>query len=422
MAKANFYLKKPNESSPSLIYLYFRYDNRLIRVSTGRKIKPQLWDSKNQRAKSTFQGFTELNNLLGEWKYEVVKIYNTRLYQKLPTSPNDLKPFFEQLIRPNKFDKSLDEDFIGLTRFITEYISEVSSFKNPNTTKTYKTHLKMLKEFEEKIRKGKKIAFEDITIPFYHELKSFMIEEKNYNDNTQSKHTSLLKFFLNEATERGLNKTFDYKSRKFTTPRKEVDNIYLDFDEIETLYNLDLSANERLERVRDLFVFGCFTGLRFSDFTNIQKENFSPDLKFLKIRTIKTDDPIEIPILGRAKDIILKYKGKTENWLPPIISNQKMNKYLKEIGELAKLDESVVKVVKSGKRRIETKHNKYDLITTHTARRSFATNNFLAGVPHYTIMAITGHKTEKAFLNYVKASKKQHAILLAEFWKNQLNK
>lgn len=418
MATTKYYLKKPKPNGNCLISLYFRYGTEQVVVSTNQFIKPKSWDAKNQKAKASHEAYLELNANLDRWRNEVQKIYQQRLYQKLSITPADLKPLFEREIRTDKYEAAPEKGKPGLIEFVTKYIKSVEGFKNANTIKTYRSHLKMLTAYQTDIKK-KTIAFNDITLDFYHDFKRFMVGVKKYNENTQNKHTGLLKFFLNEATERKENDNIEFKSRRFSTPRKEVDSIYLNEDEIKLLMKLDLSAEPRLEKVRDLFIVGCFTGLRFSDLTAIQAENISPDFKYLKTKTIKTDEYLEIPIHPIVRRVMEKYKGKTENHLPPVISNQKMNEYLKEIGEKANLSDDVALFEKKGKVRTQKKVSKFSLITSHTARRSFATNEYLAGTPSYAIMAITGHRTEKAFLTYIKVTKKQYARQLSEIWKER---
>lgn len=419
MASVKYYLKKPKPNGTSLLSLYFRYSTEQVVVSTNQFIKPKAWDAKNQKARAAHEGYGELNANLEKWRAEVQRIYQQRLFHNLPITPADLKPEFERAIRRDKFEATpLAKTQGGLLKFIDGYIESVRAFKNANTIKTYRSHLRMLTEFQDANFK-KTIHFNDISLDFYHDLKKFMVEVKKYNDNTQNKHTGILKFFLNEATERKENVNLEYKSRRFSTPRKAVDSIYLNEAEIQLLIQLDLALEPRLEKVRDLFIVGCFTGLRFSDLTSIRAENISPDFNYFKTKTVKTEEFLEIPIHPVVRRVMEKYEGKTSNYLPPSISNQKMNEYLKEIGRLANLSEDVALFQKKGMTRTQKKVSKFELITCHTARRSFATNEYLAGTPTYTIMAITGHRTEKAFLTYIKVTKRQFARQLSDIWKER---
>jgi integrase len=184
---------------------------------------------------------------------------------------------------------------------------------------------------------------------------------------------------------------------------------------LDEIFKLDLSNDPRLERVRDLFIVGCFTGLRFSDFTNIQEGDIQGDL--IKIRTKKTDETVVIPIHRTVRLVMEKYKGKYPNSLPPAMCNVKTNKYVKEIGKmLPSLHVNVqTRKTKGGVLTI-LNNKKYELMVTHTARRSFATNLYKSGLPSITIMKITGHRTERAFMTYIKTTPNENALLLRKHW------
>ncbi|HPI86153.1 MAG TPA: site-specific integrase, partial [Bacteroidales bacterium] len=153
-----------------------------------------------------------------------------------------------------------------------------------------------------------------------------------------------------------------------------------------------------------------YTGLRFSDLSQITPDKITNNGTRLKIKTLKTGETVVIPLHPAIKAILKKY----DNQLPRVISNQKFNDYLKDLGEQAELKENVnIAITKRGLQ-VDTTYNKFDLITVHTARRSFATNMYLAGVPSISIMKITGHRTEKAFMKYIKISQDQNADLIAK--------
>jgi integrase len=146
----------------------------------------------------------------------------------------------------------------------------------------------------------------------------------------------------------------------------------------------------------------------------LKPENIKND--FIEITQVKTHDPVIIPLHDAVKRIMRKYRGQ----LPKAISNQKMNDYLKVLGEMTPcLQRPVVRSFTKEGRRQQTTHAKWELLTTHTARRSFATNEYLAGTPTLTIMAITGHKTEKAFLRYIKLVPSDHARLMKAHWERR---
>ena len=155
--------------------------------------------------------------------------------------------------------------------------------------------------------------------------------------------------------------------------------------------------------------------MRFSDFSQLTADNIT-DGK-IKIRTQKTGDRITIPLHQLVKLVLDKYSDTTMA-LPKPISNQKMNSYLKEIGELVGINENTNRTFTKGGLKASKLHKKFELITTHTARRSFATNLYKAGFPSISIMKITGHKTETSFMKYIKISQEENSDKLLEFWQN----
>ncbi|MDB5226445.1 MAG: hypothetical protein JWN78_638, partial [Bacteroidota bacterium] len=217
---------------------------------------------------------------------------------------------------------------------------------------------------------------------------------------------------LNEALERGYHTNTAYKSRKFSIKKEDTENIYLTLEELKSINELYLKPMPRLDRVRDLFLVGCFTGLRFSDFSCLKKEHFKKmdGIDVIEITTQKTKDKLIIPIHPIVKTIFNKYDGM----MPPELSNQKMNDYLKEIGEMAKINEPIIKTRTKGGIRIDKIYKKHDLISTHTARRSFATNAFKAGISAISIMKITGHQSDRSFKLYIKMNQAENALLMAK--------
>lgn len=422
MATVNFYLNsKVNSKGERLVLMFFRYEKKQIMVSTNELVVPTNWDSKAQKASSKHLGFSNFNKWLQKIKSDALELYYQRSHLKLPLDPKSLKSEFEKLISPILQYETIEtkEDIItnGLLAFMAEQIELLKKDKNPNTIKTYNTCYKTLLKFEKAVWK-RKITFDDISIAFYLSWKEYVIKENKYVDNSINKYTGVLKLFLREAEELGLHQNFIYKSSKFNTSRTDVDSIYLNKDEIKILLDVDLSDNIRLEKVRDLFVIGCWTGLRFSDLSNLRDENVSKNMDMIHISNVlKTGGILDIPIHPIVAKIFKKYKETTGSYIPISITNQRMNEYLKEIAEIAGFDEEISRVKRVGKDRTFLKPKKFKLVSCHTARRSFATNQYIAEVPVYEIMAITGHRTEKAFLTYIKIKQNQYARSLGERWK-----
>jgi integrase len=223
----------------------------------------------------------------------------------------------------------------------------------------------------------------------------------------------MLRTFLKWAEDRGYTTNENYK--KFKASNEHVDIICLSEDELFRIYNADFSHNKKLDRVRDVFCFGCFTGQRFSDLANIKRE----DIKGFSwwIRTKKTRDIIEIPLNEFALEILNKYP---EQFKPlPVMSNQKMNDYLKEMGKYLCIDEQITRVRYSGAKRIEVTEPKYNFISSHIARRTFVTLSLEKGMRPETVMTITGHKDFKTLQRYIRISSKVKNAEMNNIWKRE---
>jgi integrase len=283
------------------------------------------------------------------------------------------------------------------------------------TIRIYRNTLSRLRTFQEEYHK--RIDFDTIDLEFYDHWIDFLSDGLQLCNNSVGRYTKTLKMFLNEATDRELNTNLTFRNKRFKILSEQTYSIYLNEKELEEMFQLDLSGNKKLERVRDLFIVGCWTGLRFGDLTNILPENIKGDK--IEIKTQKTGQIVVLPMHRMVKEIMERYKD-FPNSLPPSISNVKMNAYLKIVGELVEsLHEITQTNITRGGRLITKNRKKYELVTVHTARRSFATNLYKDGVSSLTIMKLTAHKSEKVFLNYLKATAEENASLVEKHWQKK---
>ncbi len=266
----------------------------------------------------------------------------------------------------------------------------VENTKVHGTLKNYRNALHYYKEYRD--HTGFEFAFEDLTLSFYDAFCEYLITKKQLSNNTIGRIIKILKTYLNWTFENDYQSNLEYK--KFKIIEEKIEIIYLTDKELKTIFSLDISY-EPLARARDLFCFGCFTGLRFSDVSEIGKSNIEDDA--IQIRTQKTKDLLSIPLLPQAKQILEKY-----DYQLPILSNQKLNKHLKTLGAKAKIDQLISIQRYRGASRIDKKIPKHDLITTHTARRTFITLSLEKGIRPEVVMSITGHKDFKSFSAYIK--------------------
>ncbi len=398
MPDATFVLKEPTSKDPTLIYLFYYFNNQHLKYSTGEKIKPKFWNIQKQRAKQTkaFSTYASLNKTLDDLANAAKDGYRDLIASNKAPTPYKLKDIL---------DKSLfKEEYAQKTtflKFIADLVNESS--KKRNTLNQWKQTLRKLLEYRTSTKK--EVDFDTIDLEFYHSFINFLTKE-GYTKNTIAGFIKNVKIFMNEAVDRNLTKNLEYRNKKFKVVEEQVDKIYLTQKELATIYEMKLTGMyHRLEKVRDLFVVACYTGLRFSDLIQVKPENIINDGTQIKIRTEKTSELVIIPLHPIVKKIITKYKGH----LPGVISNQKMNQYLKEIGELAEINNTVKIAITRGGKTENNLFKKSELITTHTARRSFATNAFLMDVPTISIMKITGHRTEKSFMKYIRISQEENA-------------
>ena len=384
MPNVRFNLKTPSAKGESLIWLIYRFNGHRLKYSTREKVLPKAWNKNKMEVRSSYMGSVEQNARLRKIETELNNIY-TRLFSdgSLIITPKILKEELDKVLWKSSSTQSL-------LSVLDEYID--TSFKTEGTIKKYRSLRKHIEEFDATVHFT--VDFKTIDMEFYERFVKYFYS-KEYLDNTVGKYISTLKAFLNWATEKGYNNNLEF--RRFKNISKSVDIIYLNEEELNKLWELDLSGKFRLERVRDLFCLSCYTGLRYSDVVNLGLDNIQGE--FIVLDTIKTRDKLKIPILPKAKIILDKYLSGD---IQKVISNQKMNQYLKEIGELAGFDTLVKQVSHSGSKRIERVNPKYDLITTHTARRTFITLALEKGMRHEIIMKITGHKDYSTFKKYVK--------------------
>jgi integrase len=282
------------------------------------------------------------------------------------------------------------------------------------TISRYKVALELLTAYAAKRSRRKTappVAFAEVDADFVAGFTAYLTAQ-GYAANSVVKYGKTLREFLKRAKEHkelGKEVNPEVFHRRLTLKEEPSEQVYLNADELAAFYRVDLSAHPRLERARDLFIVGSWTGLRFGDLSRIQPEHIEGGR--LRVRTSKTGKEVTIPLHPCIPAIMAKYGGR----VPSGISNQKQNGYIKEAA--AMVPELQVKTMegrtKGGIRR-EVARAKWERITTHTARRSFASNCYRDGIPARTIMAVTGHRTEQAFMRYIRLTNDEHADIMAK--------
>ncbi len=398
MASAKFYIEKRRNITGVLrvekvpIYLFFSFNGKRFQYYTGERIDAKYWDERKHRVKPGFPGAMEINGLLEQMSEQAYRFYrNKRLQGSIPTI-EEFKAEFS--------GHSIQTPAKTLFNYYEEYIESKKLSASENSIKKYQTNLNHLRDFS-RISKFT-VEFGSITDAFLDKYLQFFINNLKHNNNTISRNIRILKSFLNWASKRGYNQNLNYRNFSFGGFSGEI--IYLTMEELMRMYNLPIQ-NERLARVRDIFCFGCFTGLRYSDVKNLKKTDVRGE--FIRSTSIKTRDLLNVPLNSFSKALLQKYGNFPTEYCFPVMSNQKMNDYLKELGQLASLDEQITLVEFKGPDRIETIYFKYQLLSTHVARKTFVTNAYRQGIPTEVIMKITNHKSHQTVARYLKIEEKQ---------------
>lgn len=264
----------------------------------------------------------------------------------------------------------------------------------------YKAAIISLKEFDSRL------TWEKITLPFYDRYIKHL-KEKEQARNTIADRIKVIKAICNAAYIRKVHYNDAYKS--FPMPTEESSSVYLDEKELQRIFICNLYRHPHLDRIRDLFLIGCWTGCRFGDFSKITS---GINGNYIHLEQGKTRTKVVIPLHPVVKSILKKYDGK----LPNIISNQKFNVYVKLVAKAARIKDDIQTSITKGNSIQYATIKKFDMISSHTGRRSFATNLYKSGFPSISIMKITGHKTEKSFMKYIKVTNEENAELLLKHW------
>ena len=413
MANILFNIRKVKGNKPQMIYVSYRFCDDKLLVSTKLKALPSEWNTKKHqiRASSLCPDKDIINARLNYISVEAQKWLSEQKANAHTVNKDNLRAFLISLISPQLQNLNTLHGFIAdfITRSENRTTDKNGKIVCKSTIYGYKRALKYIVEYEESSKKH--LEFQDLGLQFYEQYTTFL-QHKGLSANTVGREIKTIKIFLNDARKQGKTLNPEYLGGAFKVTKEESDNIYLTKEELNNIYALNLDNNQSLDRVRDLFLIGCYTGLRFSDYSNIKPINISEDI--IKIRTQKTDDLVEIPLHPIVTEILNKYGGE----LPKSISNQKFNKQLGRIAKMC-ISGNEIKTITKGGKRLNINTERWKMVKSHTARRTFATNLYLSGYPAINIMKITGHKTENAFLKYIKVSAEMSAKMLRLHWQKQ---
>ena len=403
MAKVKFFIRDPKAIRKTSIKFSFTYSGKRIRISTGEQIFPAHWNNKAERVREIIdepEAF-EINSRLKSLESLVCDIYKNFIRDRIIPTPKELMQEIEnQRIQPTP--QNNNKGFWDLFNEFVEYkrkrFSDVRDFDNSLRKHLLKGELKFKKPITFISLKIKHDGFiEKLDTYLTYEAENSK-GEKGLATNTIGKQFKNLKVFLNWCFQNEYIQRFDLSH--MITKTEEVDSIFLNQEEVDSIFNLkDLSEEEDI--IRDLFIIGIESGLRYSDFIRLKPHYFDEDI--LSINPIKTEshkkNRLKIPISNKIKEILLKRNG-----LPPVYEGKlvNFNKTMRNLAEKAEIISQIVTYKKIGGKTKESVFKKYQLVSSHTCRRTFCTLKFLSGMPPIGIMQFSGHKNERNFLRYLK--------------------
>lgn len=418
LPKPKFNLRLAQAKSETLISLVFRYNGKKLVYSTGFSIHPKDWDVKTQRpvVQTRRPELLAIKRQLDDLATYCIDIFIAHDYGAI-----SLEVFKEKLdIQTGKqalSDSATGNKRIEFFEFIDQEVAEMIATKmKRGSWKVFKRHAAILRIFaEEAFPKGKLFTYEDVDWNFRLNLIDWLAD-RNVQIAYGNKTLKVLRQFLERARRKKIHNNTDYQGVGWTVTQKKAtgQKVTLTMEELDLLANLKLKGH--LDKVRDMCLIGAGTGQRFSDFSKYTPDNFYRTINnvpILSLISTKTDTPAKIPLNIFPWLIpVLEKHGYTT----PPISMQKYNDGIKEVCKLAGFDEKVLKIEQymGRKARVEQRYvPKFEEISSHTCRRSFATNLYRMGYRLAQIMPMTGHATESQLREYIGIDSEMNAEEIA---------
>lgn len=396
MADVKFHLKDAASVEKTTIFMIYRGTRPLTKWSTGEKVLPANWNKEKCRVRRVKGiNYRLVNDKLDRISRDVNALVLKMDMEGGVVTPKKIKDYLnekyknahpgEVFIEPNR-----SKDLISYM----VYHKENMRGQNKPIWKSYDSTVKILRSY---FRVYGYHSYEDIDFDFYSNFTSYLYG-KRYTTNYIGRNVKNLKTVMGYAYDDKLHRNDIFRSKRFKVLSEPVYNVFLNEDELEKIHKTDLSFNKMYEKTKDLFLIGCFVGSRFSNWINMGDALIKDGM--IVYESVKHRERIEFPLHWIVLDIIKKYEGG----FPKPITNQVFNRVVKEVCKEAGINEDVLIVKTIGGKRTTVKKPKYKLITSHTARRSLATNLYLNNVRTKVAMYATGHAKVDQYLAYVKTS------------------
>lgn len=406
------------------IRMRVNFASQRIEFTTSYRIDVAKWDGDKQRVKNGCtnklkQSASEINAALLGYYTELQEIFKRFEVAEIMPSPAEVKEAFNNRHGQNKKTELSSTDMFNVPSNFYEAFDDfvrVCGRQNDWTHSTFekfaavKNHLKNFRS---------ELSFDFLDEEGLTEYVQYLREVREMRNSTIGKQLSFLKWFLRWSFKQGMhsNNVYDTFKPKLKDTQKKI--IFLTWEELNRLREFKIPPTKQaLERVRDVFLFQCFTGLRYSDVFNLRRSDIKGD--HIEVTTVKTSDSLIIELNDHSRAIIEKYKDVEfgNDKALPVITNQKMNDYLKELAELAEINEPVRQTYYKGNERIDEVTPKYALLGTHAGRRTFICDALALGIPPQVVMKWTGYSDYKAMKPYIDIADDIKASAMSKF--NQL--
>ena len=420
MSSVKFYLKEDKSKEETFINLIFNYYGNRLKISTGLTIHPKYWSKKNQRARMMmeFPDGEKINTKLEEWRSCVLDIH--RRFSEVGEVP-DTASFKEAIfsdgdtiqVRKTNFTFwEFYEEFVKVKE--KEKVKDLVGYK-----KTLKKHLKATekifgRELSIQALKRKDGGFVELFDDYMMNSAINSDGEIGFSINTIGKQHKCLKTFLNWLFDNDYYTRFSLKH--LPTYMEDIEAVYLTEEEVERLEQLKIT-NPKRRVVRDLFLIGCETGLRFSDYSRLHQgliEDGRLMISPMKTRKTSGSQRLIIPLSSRFNQILSYYDYAVPSY--PRYRVAEFNKVIRELCKEAGITSTKLLVKNNRGEVVEIKKPKYEMVSSHTGRRTFCTLKFLKGMPAIAIMKFSGHKTERSFMKYLKLDMEVTATKFQEYF------
>lgn len=402
------------------IRMRVNFASKRIEFTTGYRIDAVKWDTDKQRVRNGCtnklkQSASEINASLLGYYTEVQEIFKKFEVEEIMPTPEQIKEAFNALHKPIEEVNPRKSTPNAFYKVFDKFVRDCGR-QNDWTDSTYEKFA-AVKNHLMNFRDG--LTFDFFDEKGLNDYVTYLRDVKEMRNSTIGKQLSFLKWFLRWAFKKGVhqNNAYDSYKPKLKSTQKKI--IFLTWEELNKLREFEIpAAKQALDRVRDVFLFQCFTGLRYSDVFNLRRSDIKGD--HIEVTTVKTSDSLIIELNKHSKAILDKYKDVAfeDDKVLPVITNQKMNDYLKELAELAGIDEPVRQTYYRGNERIDEVTPKYALLGTHAGRRTFICNALALGIPPQVVMKWTGHSDYKAMKPYIDIADDIKANAMSKF--NQL--